>query len=45
MNKETLFIAFSTQRGGMGKTTFTVFLFFWFHLLLIAFFIVLLPDF
>lgn len=24
MNKETLFIAFSTQKGGMGKTTLTV---------------------
>ena len=24
MKKETLFIAFSTQKGGVGKTTFTV---------------------
>lgn len=24
MKKETLFVAFSTQKGGVGKTTFTV---------------------
>jgi hypothetical protein len=24
MNKETLFVAFSTQKGGMGKTAVTV---------------------
>ena len=24
MNKETLFVAFSTQKGGMGKTAMTV---------------------
>lgn len=24
MKKETLYVAFSTQKGGVGKTTFTV---------------------